>query len=128
MGIQPRRAEALTAALAEKEPETFRDWQKRLDVRADEYDARLQRRVLSDYVEHVCGLLRRAGEAGCDLVLLPESLLPVGGLYPAGRDRWARGREEPAADAERVEHDLVLGFGACEARTTTAVEVAPAEE
>ncbi|NLC58672.1 MAG: carbon-nitrogen hydrolase family protein [Armatimonadetes bacterium] len=87
--IQPRRVDAVVATLAEKEPEAFRDWQKRLDVRVEEYDARLQRRVLAAYVDHLCGLLHQAGQTGCDLVLLPEAMLPVGDLYPAGRERLA---------------------------------------
>ena len=85
--IQPQRVDALVHTLACREPERYREWRKRLDVRADAYDPDLQRHVLGEYVEHLCGLLRRAGEAGCDLALLPECTLPVGGPYPAGRDR-----------------------------------------
>ena len=87
--LQPQRASALIETLAQREPEPFRDWQKRLDVCSDDYDPKLQRRVLGQYIEHLCGLLRRVGEAGCDLVLLPECALPVGDPCPVGRERIA---------------------------------------
>lgn len=87
--LQPQRVEALVESLAKRRPKAFQNHQKRLDVRAEEYDAKLQRRVLAEYVNHLCGLLRQVGEAGCDLVLLPECALPVGGPYPAGRERLA---------------------------------------
>ena len=87
--LQPQRAGALVERLARREPETFREHPRRLDVRSDDYDPALQRRVLEETVHYLCALLERAGEAGCDLVLLPECTLPLGGPYPAGRERLA---------------------------------------
>jgi hypothetical protein len=58
----------------------------------------------------------------------PIELLTLSLADPASRADWARHKDEPAAEGERVEHDLVIGFGAVEARTTSGIEVTSAEE
>ncbi len=85
--LQPRRAHTLVAALAQKYPDIYRNHERRLDNRSDDFDVALNLRAVGEYVEHLCGLLTEVGEAGCDLVLLPECTLPLGGAYVGGRDK-----------------------------------------
>ncbi|MDH7570416.1 MAG: carbon-nitrogen hydrolase family protein [Armatimonadota bacterium] len=93
--IQPRRCADLVANTLEPSAAAlFENWRKRLDGRLPEYDPALHRRVLTAYVEYLCGLLCRAGELGCHLVLLPEGTLPVGNPYPAGRQNLVQACQE----------------------------------
>ena len=95
--VQPGNHLPLIARLAEADGVEEQDYHERLSPQSAAYDPDLQWRVLTQYVDHLCGLLTRVGEAGCDLVLLPECTLPLGGPYPGGRDhvRAACERAEP---------------------------------
>lgn len=88
--LQPARHLPIIARLAEEAGATEQEYQERLRPDREQYDEALQRRVLELYVEHLCGLLRRVGEAGADLVLLPECTLPVGSCYLGGREHLHR--------------------------------------
>lgn len=83
--LQPQNHSSIVARLAEQDGAREQGYQERLRPDSERYDAALQWRVLELYVERLCGLLERVGEAGCDLVLLPECTLPVGGPYREGR-------------------------------------------
>lgn len=95
--LQPARPQTLLAPLAAEVGLSEADYQARLRPDAPEYDGDLQWRLLQAYVGHLCSLLERVGEAGADLVLLPEGTLPVGGCYRDGGDnlRAACLRAEP---------------------------------
>jgi predicted amidohydrolase len=82
--LQPQRASSVVESLARADGVAPGEYHERLRVASDQYDANLQWRVLQAYVDHLCGLLTQVGEAGCDLVLLPECCLPVGDCYTAG--------------------------------------------
>lgn len=95
--LQPRNPNFVIARLAEAEGVTEQEYHARLQPHQPEYEAALQWQVLVGYVDHLCGLLERVGEAGCDLVLLPECTLPVGGPYRGAFDniKAATERAEP---------------------------------
>jgi predicted amidohydrolase len=87
--LQPARHLPIITRLADEDSATEQDYQDRLRPDFEQYDPQLQRRVLELYVDHLCELLHRVGQAGCDLVLLPECCLPLGGPYLSGRDNLA---------------------------------------
>ncbi len=80
--VQPQRDNAFVGALAQKKPKVYENYQKRLDLRSDEYDLRFHKRVIREYMDYLCGLLRQVGVA-----LLPECCVPVGGCYKSVRER-----------------------------------------
>lgn len=88
--LQPARHLAIIARLAEADGAAEQDYHERLRPDREQYDEALQRRVLDLYLEHLCGLLHRVGEAGADLVLLPECVVPVGSCYLHGRENLLR--------------------------------------
>lgn len=95
--LQPANHLGIIARLADKVGVSEQEYHDRLRPHKEGYDPDLQWRVLELYVEHLCGLLTRVGEAGCDLVLLPECTLPVGGCYMGGFEniKAATERAEP---------------------------------
>lgn len=95
--LQPRNHNLDVAALAEQDGATEPEYQERLKPHSEQYDPKLQRRVLERYVDHLCGLLKQVGEAGVDLVLLPECTIPIGGPYGPGRNNLAAACEPSEA-------------------------------
>lgn len=58
----------------------------------------------------------------------PADVLTLSFADVATRGDWARHKEQPVeADREVVERDVVIGFGAVEARTTSGIEVSTEE-
>lgn len=104
--LQPIRPTALAERLASRDGTPGADYVARLQVQSERYDPGLQERFLAEYVAHLCGLLQQAGEAGADLVLLPECCLPVGGCYTAAREHLLANC--PAAEALWLERTAPL--------------------
>jgi len=87
--LQPRTPSECLSEWAREEPEAWHEHAARLALDHDAYDPDLHRAQVARYVEHLCGLLHRAGQAGCDLALLPETSLPLGAPQPGTRERLA---------------------------------------
>ena len=100
--IQPQGVGELVSRRAEQEPDLFRNHSTRLDVASEDFDVGLKTRVITQYAQHLCALLRETAEAGCDLALLPECTLPIGGPDPAARERM----NEVCGIAEAIWLDL----------------------
>jgi len=73
--IQTRPAGLKLADWHDEDAKRYKDWGQRLDIRQDHFDRAFFEHVETRYVDHVCGLLRQAGERKIDLVLLPEAML-----------------------------------------------------
>src|SRR5437867_6043664 len=84
--IQLQRPADCLRAWAEAEPDVWRDHGDRLNNTHARFDLDLKRRFLDRTIDHLCVQSEYAGEAGCDLVLLPETCLPVGAPEPGARE------------------------------------------
>lgn len=112
--IQPQRPNALASARQKEDEAKYKDHAHRLDPAHDDFDRPFWEQSMVEYIEHLCGLLHEAGEAGCDLVLLPECCLPIGGCKPATRERlqelcpWAEQRWLEAAAPIARQHQMLI--------------------
>jgi predicted amidohydrolase len=112
--IQLKSAHQCAGEWAQAEPDLWKDFGNRLNYAHLDYDPDLHREQISRYIEHLGAQLERAGEAGLDLVLLPECTLPLGVSRPDSREglaelcRWAEPRylERIAPIARR--HQMVI--------------------
>jgi len=87
--LQPKTPAECVVEWAGAEPELWHDHGTRLAPDHGSYDPELHCAQVVRYVEHLCDLLHRAGQLGCDLALLPETCLPLGAPQPSTRERLA---------------------------------------
>jgi len=112
--IQPKPPHQCVAEWAEAEPDVWKDHANRLNAAHADYDLALHQTQIDRYIEHLVERLEHAGQAGLDLVCLPECCLPLGACRSDARDnlaaicRWAEPRflERIAPVARR--HEMVI--------------------
>ena len=130
--IQPARPAALLSAREKEDPETYRNHAHRLDLAHDDFDLAFKQRVIEETIEQLADLLEEAGDAGCDLALLPECCLPIGDPKLAVRERmaevclWAEERWLARTRPLARQHDMLIASCYYRAEPPGSAGVSPA--
>lgn len=75
--IQTRPSSLKLSDWHDEDPKRYESHNQRLNIRGKGFDRTFFEHVETRYIGYVCGLLRKAGKQGIDLVMLPEAMLVV---------------------------------------------------